>query len=142
VPAIDGFGDPQVGWVVEADGARILHGGDTLFHSSWWHIAGRLGPIDAAALPVNGAVVNAPHLQPASTLPACMGPREAVQAATILRAEVLLPIHYGADVPGIYTEDDDPLGHVAELAERAGLRVVVLRPGGTLDASAARASLA
>lgn len=32
VPALDGLGDPQVSWVVEADGKRLLHGGDTAFH--------------------------------------------------------------------------------------------------------------
>ena len=41
VPAVDGFGDPQVSWVIAAAGRRILHAGDTLFHGSWWLIAGR-----------------------------------------------------------------------------------------------------
>src|SRR3954471_2586434 len=36
VPAVDGFGDAQVSWVVEADGTRIYHAGDTLYHGSWW----------------------------------------------------------------------------------------------------------
>ena len=135
VPAVDGLGDPQVSWVVEADGARVFHGGDTLFHGSWWLIAGRLGPIDVAALPINAAVVNAPHLQPQSMLPAAMGPREAAQAAAILQASTVLPMHYGASIPGIYTEDEHPIAHVRELAERAGLRVVALDPGETLDVS-------
>ncbi len=133
VPAVDGLGDPQVGWVVEADGARFFHGGDTRFHGSWWLIAGRLGPFDVAALPINGAVVNAPHLQPPSALPAAMDPREAVQAAAILRATVLVPIHYGAAIPGVYAEDEHPVAHVRELAGAAGQRVVTLDAGETLD---------
>jgi L-ascorbate metabolism protein UlaG (beta-lactamase superfamily) len=133
VPAVDGLGDPQVGWAVEADGARLFHGGDTLFHGSWWLIAGRLGPFDVAALPINAAVVDAPHLQPPSALAAAMGAREAVQAAAILRAGVLVPIHYGASIPGVYVEDDHAVAHVAELGEGAGQRVVVLEPGATLD---------
>lgn len=32
LPAVDGSGDPQVAWLVEAEGCRILHLGDTLFH--------------------------------------------------------------------------------------------------------------
>ena len=36
VPAVDGFGDPQVSWVIEAGNRRIFHGGDTVFHGSWW----------------------------------------------------------------------------------------------------------
>ena len=35
VPAADGFGDPQISWVVAAEGRRVFHGGDTLFHG-WW----------------------------------------------------------------------------------------------------------
>lgn len=133
-PAIDGLGDPQVNWVVEADGVRLFHGGDTMFHGWWWLIAGRLGPIDVAALPINGAVVDVPHLQPVSTLIACMGPREAVQAAVSLQAKVLLPLHYG--VVGetvVYIEDDAPLQHVRELADQHGQRVVSLEPGQTFD---------
>jgi L-ascorbate metabolism protein UlaG (beta-lactamase superfamily) len=131
VPALDGLGDPQVSYVVEADGARFLHGGDTMFHSAWWLIAGRLGPVDVAMLPVNGAVVDAPHLQPPSRLPAAMDPAQAAQAAAILRAGTLVPQHYGAHIPGIYVESDDPVARVAELADRP---VAALRPGETLSA--------
>lgn len=137
VPAIDGLGDPQLNWVVEADGQRVLHGGDTLFHGWWWLIAGRTGPIDVAALPVNGAVVNLPHLQPRSTQAACMGPSDAVQAAVSLAAGTLVPIHYGVVWPGMYDEDDQPIAHVRQLAERAGQHVAVLEPGDTLDVGAA-----
>lgn len=136
VPAIDGLGDPQVNWVVEADGTRLFHGGDTMFHGYWWLIAGRLGPIDVAALPINGAVIDVPHLQPVSTLAACMGPQEAVQAAVSLGAKILLPLHYG--VVGetvVYIEDDSPIEHVKELAGKAGQRVVELNPGQVLDLS-------
>ena len=134
VPAIDGLGDPQVNWVVEADCFRVFHGGDTMFHGYWWLVAGRLGAIDVAALPVNGAVVDVPHLQPASSLPACMGPREAVEAAMSLRATTLLPLHYGVTgTTVVYIEDDDPIAHVIELARDAGQAVVTLQPGETLD---------
>ena len=96
VPASDGFGDPQVSWVVEADGTRILHAGDTLFHGWWWLIGMRCGPIDVAFLPVNGAVADLPHRQPPSPLPACMDPQQAAVAASLLRARLAVPIHYGA----------------------------------------------
>jgi L-ascorbate metabolism protein UlaG (beta-lactamase superfamily) len=38
VPASDGYGDPQVSWVVSGGGRRIIHCGDTLWHGAWWHI--------------------------------------------------------------------------------------------------------
>lgn len=140
VPAIDGLGDPQVSWVVEADGFRIFHGGDTLFHGFWWRAAALVGPIDVAALPINGAVVDVPHLQPSSSLPATMGPREAVEAAQGLGAATLLPLHYGvAGKTVVYVEDDDPVAHVTEIAAAAGQRLKTLEPGETLDLADARA---
>ena len=42
-------------WIVEADGVRVFHGGDTLFHGWWWRAKMRAGgPIDYAFLPANG----------------------------------------------------------------------------------------
>jgi len=43
VPAMDGYGDPQVSWVVSAGGRRILHCGDTLWHGYWWRIGRQFG---------------------------------------------------------------------------------------------------
>ncbi len=59
-PAVDGFGDPQISWIVACGGQRIFHAGDTLFHGSWWRIAHRYGPFDLAFLPVNAPVCNWP----------------------------------------------------------------------------------
>lgn len=95
LPAADGFGDPQVSWCVAADGCRILHAGDTLFHGWWWLSALRQGPFDAAFLPVGGALADLPHRQPPSPLPAGMGPKQAAVAAKLLKARQVVPIHYG-----------------------------------------------
>ncbi|MCW2951248.1 MAG: hypothetical protein JWQ48_418 [Conexibacter sp.] len=46
LPAVDGLGDPQVSWLVEAGGSRVLHLGDTVFHGRWWQMARRAGPFD------------------------------------------------------------------------------------------------
>jgi L-ascorbate metabolism protein UlaG (beta-lactamase superfamily) len=86
VPAVDGFGDPQVSWVVEAGGVRLFHGGDTIFHGSWWLIRLRLGAPDVAFLPVNGARCSFPHRQPASPFVASMDPQQAAVAASLLEA--------------------------------------------------------
>lgn len=69
LPAADGFGDPQVSWCIAADGCRILHAGDTLFHGWWWLSALRQGPFDVAFLPVGGAIVDLPPRQPPSPYP-------------------------------------------------------------------------
>lgn len=136
VPAVDGLGDPQVNWVIDAGGQRILHGGDTMFHGYWWLIARRLGPIDIAVLPVNGAKANAPHLHPPSELPAVLTPDQAARAAVILGAHTVLPIHYGVHQPPIYVEHPDPLGRLVELAEE--LPFTVLAPEMGVEVSGSR----
>ena len=55
LPAVDGLGDPQVSWLVEAEGQRVLHLGDTIFHGYWWRMARRHGPFDLVFAPINGA---------------------------------------------------------------------------------------
>ena len=95
LPAVDGLGDPQVSWLVEAEGQRILHLGDTIFHGFWWRMARRHGPFDLVLAPINGAVVDFPHLQPHSSLAAAMEPEQAALAGELLGARTLIPIHYG-----------------------------------------------
>ena len=68
LPSVDGLGDPQVSWLVEAEGQRVLHLGDTVFHGHWWRMTKRHGPFDLVLAPINGARVNFPHLQPPSPL--------------------------------------------------------------------------
>jgi L-ascorbate metabolism protein UlaG (beta-lactamase superfamily) len=94
LPAVDGLGDPQVSWLVEADGQRALHLGDTVFHGHWWRMARRHGPFDVVLAPINGPVVDFPHLQPSSPLPAAMDPEHAALAGELLRARTVVPMHY------------------------------------------------
>ncbi|GAA2687256.1 MULTISPECIES: MBL fold metallo-hydrolase [Actinosynnema] len=133
IPAVDGLGDPQLNWVVEADGQRVFHGGDTMFHGHWWLVARRFAPFDAAFLPANGAVVDAPHLRPPSPFPAALDPRQAATAADILGARHAVPVHYEPEqpdkVPG-YAEVLDP---EREFREHAGERARVLPVGEWLD---------
>src|SRR5256885_673325 len=74
VPAVDGSGDPQVSWLIEVDGKRVLHLGDTMWHGWWWRISERYGPPDILLAPINGARLNLPHRQPASPLGAALDP--------------------------------------------------------------------
>ncbi|MEV6726846.1 MBL fold metallo-hydrolase [Streptomyces xanthochromogenes] len=136
VPAVDGLGDPQLNWVVEADGQRVFHGGDTMFHGYWWLIARRFSPFDAAFLPANGPVVDAPHLQPPSPVPAALDPREAAAAAEILDARYVVPIHYEPDQPDKITGYREVADPATELREHAGPRARVLAIGEWLDLTA------
>ncbi len=133
LPAVDGLGDPQVAWLVEAGGRRVLHLGDTLFHGAWWQMARRAGPFDVVFAPVNGAVVDFPHQQPASPLPAAMDPEEAALAGELLGAGTVVPMHYGGYALDPYYR---PIPDARERFERAArgrpYRAVPLAPGATL----------
>lgn len=52
LPAVDGSGDPQVSWLIEAEGKRVLHLGDTMWHGWWWRIRERYGPPDVVLGPI------------------------------------------------------------------------------------------
>lgn len=120
VPAVDGSGDPQVSWLIEADGKRALHPGDTIWHGWWWRIRERYGPPDVVLAPINGPRLNLPHRQPASVLAAAMDPEQAALAAQLLQANRLIPIHYnGYETPGLYEPVPDPLARLAAATDRA-----------------------
>ena len=120
LPAVDGTGDPQVSWLIESDGMRVLHLGDTMWHGWWWRIAERYGSPHAVLAPINGARLSFPHRRPASPLAGAMDPEQAALAAELLRADRLIPIHYGGyDLPGTYEPVDDPLGRLHAASDRA-----------------------
>lgn len=130
LPAADGFGDPQVSWSVAAEGCRILHAGDTLFHGWWWLTALRHGPFDAAFLPVGGAVADLSARQPPSPLPAGMDPAQAAVAAKLLGAREVIPIHYGPlHMAENYVQADDPPGTLRTAAHDLGVTTRLLQPG-------------
>ena len=119
LPAVDGTGDPQVSWLIEAGGRRVLHLGDTMFHGWWWRVTERFGAPDAVFAPVNGARLSFPHRRPASPLPGVMDPEQAALAAELLRAERLVPIHYGGyELPGLYEPVPDALDRVKSASGR------------------------
>lgn len=131
VPASDGYGDPQVSWVVSAGGRRIFHAGDTLWHGHWWRIGRQFGPFDAAFLPVNGARFG--WRKPVSGLPGVLTPEQAVAAATILGARRLVPIHYGVSGLEDYVEVDDPIGRLRKAARDTSIGIHPMAPGDWLD---------
>jgi L-ascorbate metabolism protein UlaG (beta-lactamase superfamily) len=130
LPAVDGTGDPQVSWLIEAEGKRVLHLGDTMFHGWWWRITERFGAPHVVLAPINGARVTFPHRHPRSSLAAVMEPEQAALAAELLQADRLVPIHYdGYSLPGVYEPAPDAL----ERLKSASGRVTALEPGGTAE---------
>lgn len=111
LPASDGTGDPQVAWLVEAGGVRVLHLGDTIWHGGFWRMALRHGPFDVVLVPVCGAVLSFPHRVPASPLPGVLDPVAAALVAQILGARLTVPIHAeGYEIDGVY----EPVAGAAE----------------------------
>ncbi|MBK7290105.1 MAG: MBL fold metallo-hydrolase [Chitinophagaceae bacterium] len=56
--SLDGIGEEQTAWILDFNGTKIFHGGDTIWHNQFWKIGKENPDIDYAFLPVNGAVVN------------------------------------------------------------------------------------
>jgi hypothetical protein len=50
--------------LVEADGIKLMHFGDTLWHGYWWKIRARCGPPHVAFLQINGAITQFPNMKP------------------------------------------------------------------------------
>ena len=135
LPAVDGFGAPQVAWLVETAGLRILHLGDTLFHGFWWQIAKHAGPVDIAFLPINGARIAIPGL-PATGLPGVMTAEQAAVAARLLQAKLAVPIHYEEfHAPPVYNADLHAEAHFLEHARAQNVPARVVAPGETVLAA-------
>jgi L-ascorbate metabolism protein UlaG (beta-lactamase superfamily) len=133
LPAVDGLGDPQVSWLVEADGQRVLHLGDTVFHGYWWRMAKRHGPFDVVFAPINGAVIDFPHLQPPSPLAAALEPEQAALAGELLNARTLIPMHFdGFEIDPWYHPISDAAARFETATRERPYEARVLEPGESL----------
>ncbi len=81
-------------------------------------------------MPINGARIRQDE---AFETPAVLTPAQAVDATILLRADVLVPIHYGLDAPPNYVEVADPLGMLEKAAERRNQPIRHLTPGQRFD---------
>jgi N-acyl-phosphatidylethanolamine-hydrolysing phospholipase D len=115
------------GFVVEGPTTRFFHAGDTGYFDGFREIGERFGPIDVAAIPIGAyeplAMMRFVHLTP----------EDAVQVAFDVRAQRVVPMHYGTfeltDEPF-----DEPPRRFRREAERRGLaedRAWVLKIGET-----------
>jgi L-ascorbate metabolism protein UlaG (beta-lactamase superfamily) len=127
VPAVDGFGVPQVSWIIEGGGKKIIHCGDTLWHGYWWDLGRIYGPFDMAFMPINGARQNDGR-NTDEGIPGVLTPQQAVVAAKLLGAKTVCPIHYGS-LEQNYFEIPDAEGQFLKAARENNMKVVVLKQG-------------
>jgi L-ascorbate metabolism protein UlaG (beta-lactamase superfamily) len=139
---VDGLGDPQISWLVEAGGVKVLHLGDTGFHGYWWRMARRHGPFDVVFAPINGPAVNFPHLQPPSPSAAAMDPEQAALAVELLGAATVVPMHYdGFGIEPWYLPVQDAAERFSAAASAYGYAARFLEPGESFDPAGAPAGL-
>ena len=129
VPAIHGMtvadsypDDPRfVGYVLELDGTRFYHAGDTIVTDS---LRAALDPlrVDVALLPVNGRT----YYRELEGLVGNMGTRDAVILATEIGASILVPYHWD-----LFRGNTESPGRVVDDAveAEAPLHVLTLRRG-------------
>ncbi len=129
VPASDGLGSPQVSWIVEGGGKRIIHCGDTLWHGGWWDIARAYGPFDLAFLPINGFRQIEGRFTDSGQVMS-MTPEQAASAAKVLGARLVVPIHYGAPKSPDYIEEPGALDRFVKATAAAAI-LRIMRPGDT-----------
>ncbi len=106
------YGGMPMGVVIELDGKKIYHAGDTALFSDM-RIIGQEG-LDLALLPIGDTFT--------------MGPNDALAALELLRPKQVIPIHYNT-FPVI--EQDGAA--FAEQAGALGVRGHALKPGGAVE---------
>jgi L-ascorbate metabolism protein UlaG (beta-lactamase superfamily) len=127
--AVGGLGEPQVSYMVEFDGLKVLHCGDTLWHGNWWKIRERFGSVDIAFLPINGVTIEFPGMKP-SGVPVDLTPAQAAAAGDILEAKTVCPIHYKLwNNPPVYSEWPDAEKVFLAAAAKRGVNVQIVEPG-------------
>jgi len=110
------------GFVLEYQGRKIYHAGDSAYFNRFTEIGRRLEP-EIALLPIGA-------YHPESFRHVHMGPDEAIKAFLDLRARKLVPMHYGT-FRLAFEEMDEPPRWLQQLASEQGLtkKVCILQEG-------------
>ena len=107
-------------FVLETDRHRLYHGADSGYYEGFQQIGERFGPFDLALLEI-GAFDELWH-------EIHLGPDNALRAAVDLRAQAVMPIHWGMFNLAFHAWDQPPERFTA-IAEAAGMPLFLPEPG-------------
>jgi L-ascorbate metabolism protein UlaG (beta-lactamase superfamily) len=136
IPAQDFSGLEQVSWVIRVGGKTFYHGGDSMWHGNFHKVSNAFGPFDAAFLPINGADLLV--LQPNSHVHCSLNPIQAAAAGKVLRAKVVVPIHYGMSDPSYYIEYPNAEKTMIDECKKANVPLEIVEPGNWIALKANR----
>ena len=107
-------------FVLQTDRHRVYHGADSGYYEGFREIGERFGPFDLAMLEIGAfdPMWHEIHL----------GPDNALLAAQDLRAQVLMPIHWGLFNLAFHAWDQPP-DRITQIAEATGMPLFVPEPG-------------
>jgi len=106
---------------------RVYYSGDTGLFPGLADIGARLGPFDLAMIEAGAYGRAWPDWH--------LGPEQAVLASQLVRAKVLLPVHWGL-FNLAYHGWTEPAGRVLVAGGKAGVRVTIPRPGESVEPAA------
>lgn len=111
-------------WVVMHENQRVYVGCDSGFFAGFAEIGERCGPFDFASLEIAqyGEAWPDIHMTPEQTVAACLA----------LRANVLLPVHWGTYCLSFHAWDE-PIERLLVCAEEQNLRVITPRLGEPIE---------
>ena len=112
------------GWSIASPTARVYYSGDTALLDDMEAIGARLGPFDIALIEIGAynALWSDVHL----------GPEQAVRASRLVRAAVLLPVHWATFDLALHGWTE-PIERTLVAAAREGVRVATPVPGGSVE---------
>ena len=101
-------------FVLKADDYRIFIGGDSGYDAAFKTIGEKYGPFDLALLECGQYNTMWPYIH--------MAPEQTIQASVDLRAEVLLPVHWGKFTLALHPWRE-PIERATKKAEEMGVEV-------------------
>ena len=111
-------------WVVASASGRAYHSGDTGMTAQFGEIGGRYGPFYLAFIKIAAYNENWPDIH--------LNPEQAVEAAAMLKAVALVPIHWGTFDLGLHSWHE-PIERLVKAAEQEQQRIITPKIGELVD---------